>query len=212
MIPIFFYVSFIFITYCNHILQPKDGGTPAEWDDRPTTRDFSSADGTPVADPEPPVTDVAGTAKDLALKVFAIADNPKFECDLKPILFRPTMMFQVEGGHVICTHMCVGFNHSVLQITLSLNPQWCFVSYIVSPTSNPPENNTLAQTRSFSFPLVNTSSAKMDFRFSIMSPDGARMDTSGLYSVSPGGGIVEPGATLDVTVKVWGWRRGRYVV
>ena len=52
----------------------------------------------------------------------------------------------------------------------------------------------------------------MDFRFSVMSPDGARMDTSGLYSVSPGGGVVEPGATLDVTVKVWGWHRGGQIV
>jgi|LauGreDrversion4_1035100.scaffolds.fasta_scaffold295269_2 hydrocephalus-inducing protein len=80
-------------------LQHKEGVNPVEWDDRPTTRDFSSAEGASVADPEPQVTDVAGTAKDLALKVFAIADNPKFECDVKPILFRPTMMFQVGASH-----------------------------------------------------------------------------------------------------------------
>ena len=99
----------------------------------------------------------AGAPKTLCLspccapsQVFAIADNPRYECDSKPILFRPTMMFQ---------------------------------------------------TRSFSFPLKNSSGAKMDFRFSVTSPDGAAMDSSGLYSVSPEGGVIEPGASTDITVK-----------
>ena len=144
-------------------VQHKEGVRPVEWDDRPTTRDYSAASAgggggsgaapsepASVADPEPAVTDVAGTAKDLPLKVFAIADNPRYECDDKPILFRPTMMYQ---------------------------------------------------TRSFSFPLKNTSSAKMDFRFSVASPDGSRMDATGLYTVSPEGGMIEPGASADVTVR-----------
>ena len=46
-------------------------------------------------------------------QVYAVADNPRFECDQKPILFKPTMMFQ---------------------------------------------------TRSFTFPLVNTSSSSFDYK------------------------------------------------
>ncbi len=147
-------------------IQYKDAAVAAAaaegsaWDDRSTVIDYSAAPAggkdaaaaEPVAkaEPEPAATDVSGTAKDVSLKVFAVADNPRFECDAKPILFRPTMMFQ---------------------------------------------------TRSYSFPLKNTSTAKMDFKFFVATADGAARDGSGLYSVTPEGGVIEPGASADITVR-----------
>lgn len=37
------------------------------------------------------------------------------------------------------------------------------------------------QTRAFSFPLTNTSSARLDYKFTVMTADGSRPDTSNLY-------------------------------
>jgi hydrocephalus-inducing protein len=59
------------------------------------------ADGNPkqmVSEPEPKVSDVAGTAKDIELKVFATADNARYTCGAPPegILFKPTMMYQTR--------------------------------------------------------------------------------------------------------------------
>jgi hydrocephalus-inducing protein len=56
------------------------------------------------------------------------------------------------------------------------------------------------QSRSFSFPLKNTSTARMDFRFTVCSADGAAVDDSGLYTVSPQGGVVPPGEEATITV------------
>lgn len=135
----------------------KEGVAVQDWDDRSVVVDYSAADsqgGQPSTrpEPEPAVNEVAGTAKELPLKVrlqmimlvagkawpqadcsnvpvtyaitslvvplqvFAVADNAKYACDLKPILFKPTMMFQ---------------------------------------------------TRSFTFPLENTSSSQMDYKFTV---------------------------------------------
>jgi hydrocephalus-inducing protein len=57
------------------------------------------------------------------------------------------------------------------------------------------------QTRTFTFPLKNTSSARMDYKFYITTADGSKPDTSGLYTVSPEGGIIEAGSTADITIK-----------
>ena len=134
-------------------IQYKPGQTPLDWDDTSTIMDYgegSTGQPVPKQEPEPAVTDVAGTAKDKLLRVFSVADNAKYECDLKPILFRPTMMFQ---------------------------------------------------TRTFSFPLKNSSSSRLDYKFYVTSPDGQSADASGLYSVSPEGGAVDPGSSTSVTVK-----------
>lgn len=135
-------------------VQHPEGSQPVDWDDRSTVLDYAAVgeDGQPTArpEPEPSVTDVAGTSKDMALKVFAIADNPRFEADRSAIVFKATTMFQ---------------------------------------------------TRSFAFPLKNTSSARMDFRFTVRSADGDTIDTSGVYTVSPEGGVVPPGDSATITVK-----------
>jgi hydrocephalus-inducing protein len=75
----------------------QENAQAVDWDDRSTVIEYD-ADNKPLArpEPEPKVTEVNGTAKELSLKVFAVADNPRFECDTKPIQFRPTTMFQTR--------------------------------------------------------------------------------------------------------------------
>ncbi|KAF5830389.1 hypothetical protein DUNSADRAFT_14652 [Dunaliella salina] len=75
-------------------------------------------------EPEPAVTEVPGSARELALQVYAVADNVKYECGAAPegIVFRPTMMFQ---------------------------------------------------TRVYSFLLTNLSTARLDFKFQVLSASGS---------------------------------------
>lgn len=149
---------------------------PVDWDDRsvvmdyespPVTADMGSKRATPAQplqvqvaqqepvarpEPEPSVADVPGTNKEVLLKVFAVADNARYECGAPAagILFKPTMMFQ---------------------------------------------------TRAFSFPLTNTSTARLDYRFQVMTVDGAGIDASGLYTVTPEGGAIEAGGTASIVVR-----------
>lgn len=46
---------------------------------------------------EPPYAPTGGAAKAVPLRVYAVADSARFECDLKPVNFRPTMMFQTRS-------------------------------------------------------------------------------------------------------------------
>ena len=66
----------------------------------------------PVRRPEtePAVTDVAGSARDLPLKVWAAADNARYTCGapLEGITFKPTMMFQVEATYRIGPGLYMG--------------------------------------------------------------------------------------------------------
>ena len=126
-----------------------------DWDDRSVVVDYGlgvGPDGLPVAkpEPEPQVTEVAGSGRELLLHVFATADNARYTSEAGPIMFKPTMMFQ---------------------------------------------------TRTYTFPLTNTSTARMDYKFTVTQPDGNTADASGLYTVSPAGGVVEAGATATITVK-----------
>ncbi len=57
------------------------------------------------------------------------------------------------------------------------------------------------QTRAFTFPLSNTSTAALSYKFTVLAADGGAPDVSGLYSVTPEGGTVEPGATATITVR-----------
>ena len=87
------------------------------------------------------------------LKVYAVADNAKYECEAssRPIVFRPTMMFQ---------------------------------------------------TRTFSFPLKNTSKAQLSFAWQVRLASGAvELAGAGPYSVKPERGVVEASQTVDVTVR-----------
>eukprot|EP00951_Prasinocladus_malaysianus_P042760 scaffold523759_cov45-Prasinocladus_malaysianus.AAC.2 len=56
------------------------------------------------------------------------------------------------------------------------------------------------QTRAFIFPLKNTSTAQMDFKFQVMTSDGAP-DSSGMYEVRPEGGTIGAGSSVDITVR-----------
>lgn len=128
---------------------------PVDWDDRSVVVDYGlppGTDGQPAArpEPEPKVTDAAGSTRELLLRVYATADNAKYACEEGPIIFKPTMMFQ---------------------------------------------------TRSYTFPLTNKSSARMDFKFTVTLADGVTADGSELYTVSPAGGAIEAGASLPITVK-----------
>jgi|AntAceMinimDraft_5_1070358.scaffolds.fasta_scaffold138863_1 hydrocephalus-inducing protein len=92
-------------------------------------------------------------ARQLPLRVFAVADNARYECDTKPITFRPTMMFQ---------------------------------------------------TRTHSFPLKNTSSARLDFGFSVEDPagvSGVSGTNPGPFEIKPASGSIEAGETAMVTVR-----------
>ncbi|KAK9824158.1 hypothetical protein WJX72_008157 [[Myrmecia] bisecta] len=123
-------------------------GEPTEWDN-------TIPEGASAADTEPAVEVVAGatkaesTAKDLPLKVFAVADDARFECDAGGITFKPTMMFQ---------------------------------------------------TRAFTFPLKNSGLGHLDFKWTLLLPDGTP-DTSGLYKVSPEGGAIAAGETAIISVR-----------
>eukprot|EP00798_Chlamydomonas_sp_ICE-L_P006741 gene6741-3411_t len=57
-------------------------------------------------EPEPAVTEVPGTTKDIPLKIFATADNAKYECDVSPVMFRPTMMFQTRSFSFSLKNTC----------------------------------------------------------------------------------------------------------
>lgn len=78
------------MTQINHV-PPKDAPKgapppqPVDWDDRSTVLTYppgGAGDAAPVAkpEPEPSVQDVAGSAKELVLKVWAAADNAKYDC------------------------------------------------------------------------------------------------------------------------------------
>ena len=67
------------------------------------------------------------------LQVSAITDDAKFECELSPIAFRPTVMFQ---------------------------------------------------NRAFTFPLKNTSMARLNHKWAVLMPDG-QPDPTSLYQASP---------------------------
>ena len=87
------------------------------------------------------------------LKVFAVADNARYECEAaqKPIVFRPTMMFQ---------------------------------------------------TRTYSFPLKNTSKAQMQFAWRVVLPSGqVEAAGAGPYSIKPDRGTIDANQTVDVTVR-----------
>jgi hydrocephalus-inducing protein len=103
-------------------------------------------------EPEPAVQEVAGSARDLVLKVYAVADSARYECSAPPtgILFKPTMMFQ---------------------------------------------------SRVYTFSLTNTSTARMDYKFTVCSADGSMPDGSGLYTVTPQGGVLEAGTSAEVSVR-----------
>lgn len=57
------------------------------------------------------------------------------------------------------------------------------------------------QTRAYSFQLANTSSARLDYRFTVMTADGRIPDSSGLYTVTPEGGAIEAGSAASITVR-----------
>lgn len=46
---------------------------------------------------EPAYAAAGGPAKSVPLRVYATADTARFECDLRPVNFRPTMMFQTRS-------------------------------------------------------------------------------------------------------------------
>ena len=102
-----------------------------------------------VEAPEPEYTPIPDSEKSHVLKVHAIADNARYECDTGPIVFRTTMMFQ---------------------------------------------------SRTFSFPLRNTSTAMLEFEWQVCLTDGDP-DMSSLYSVSPVSGSVPAGGEVSVTVR-----------
>ncbi|GMH35419.1 hypothetical protein BSKO_03287 [Bryopsis sp. KO-2023] len=56
------------------------------------------------------------------------------------------------------------------------------------------------QSRSFPFTFTNPSTAKMNFRWAFTNMDGTP-DTSGLYTVSPEGGIVDGEGNVEIVVK-----------
>ncbi|KAJ9512718.1 hypothetical protein QJQ45_019009 [Haematococcus lacustris] len=134
---------------------------PVNWDDRGVLATFSSTSSPTSAskpqqpamqpEPEPSVKELAGSSKELVLKVYAVADNARYECSAPQsgIQFRPTMMFQ---------------------------------------------------TRAFAFTLTNTSTARLNFKFTVMTADGSQFDTSGLYSVTPEGGAIAAGGTASISV------------
>ncbi|KXZ49496.1 hypothetical protein GPECTOR_21g722 [Gonium pectorale] len=128
---------------------------PVDWDDRSVVVDYGlpqGPNGQPVArpEPEPPVSEVSGSGRELLLNVHATADNARYSCETGPIVFKPTMMFQ---------------------------------------------------TRAYTFPLTNASSARMDYKFVVALADGSTADESNLYSVSPEGGVIEAGQSAQITVK-----------
>eukprot|EP00898_Chlorokybus_atmophyticus_P005824 jgi/Chlat1/6242/Chrsp44S05765 len=116
-------------------------GDVVEWDDTHTSM------------PEPAYLPVDGGKLDkkVVLKVHGVADNARYECDAKPVVFRPTMMHQA---------------------------------------------------RTYTFPLKNTSKAKMTFNFSILKP-GERdtADTTQPYTVKPQEGEIDAGAVVDVCIR-----------
>ncbi|KAG2489301.1 hypothetical protein HYH03_012133 [Edaphochlamys debaryana] len=57
------------------------------------------------------------------------------------------------------------------------------------------------QTRGYNFVLANTSSARMDYKFTVMLADGNTADGSGLYTVTPAGGVIDAGQSQQITVK-----------
>lgn len=50
-----------------------------------------------VVEVEPAHTVVPGTAREIGLKVFAVADNARYEASVSSVTFRPTMMFQARS-------------------------------------------------------------------------------------------------------------------
>lgn len=50
-----------------------------------------------VVTPEPHFAAVAESAREVPLKVFAVADNARYECSVSAITFRPTMMYQARS-------------------------------------------------------------------------------------------------------------------
>jgi hydrocephalus-inducing protein len=111
----------------------------------------SADDGEPTAAiaPEPECEADGAASKAIPLRLFAVADMAKPECDDSAINFRPTMMFQ---------------------------------------------------TRAFTFPLRNTSTAQMDFKWAVCTLDG-EPEADSIYEVRPEGGVVEAGGSVDVTVR-----------
>lgn len=56
------------------------------------------------------------------------------------------------------------------------------------------------QTRAFTFPLTNTSTAQMDYKWAVCGLDG-EPDVDSIYEVRPEGGVVEAGSSVDITVR-----------
>lgn len=61
-------------------------GQPEEWDDG------VAASGGKNGVPEPPFTAVPKSDRPKVLRVFLVADDARYECDLGPIIFKETMM------------------------------------------------------------------------------------------------------------------------
>lgn len=76
---------------------PEPELEPEDWDDRATIADFSQGPDAPaVPKPEPAHTVVPQSARVLNAKCSAGADLSRYQCDMAPIVFKPTMMFQTR--------------------------------------------------------------------------------------------------------------------
>lgn len=122
-----------------------------------TAAQITTADGSaPTAswrsdsgEPEPKVTAVKGTEKKAPLKVFAVANDARYECATREVAFKPTPMFQ-------------------------------------------------ARTTTVTF--KNAGTTRLPWSAQLRTPDG-EADTSGLYTVRPAEGHVEPGKDATLTLR-----------
>ena len=78
--------------------EPAEGAsgkqTAASWDNRVSIPLLKGATSPAESSEEPAFEAVPKSDDKIEVKVFALADDAKPECDLKPINFKPTMMFQ----------------------------------------------------------------------------------------------------------------------
>jgi len=146
--------------------EPAGAPAPGDWDDtmkvdKEVEEEVEGSDGqtetvtktVKVVVEEPAhVTSTAdgAEARQVPLRVYATADNARYECDVKPVTFRPTMMFQA---------------------------------------------------RTHSFPLKNTSNARLDYAFTVEDPASPGVADAGPFEIKPASGSVEAGETAMVTVR-----------
>jgi hypothetical protein len=146
----------------------------------PLLADYSASDAAPAAkpEPEPSVADVPGTAKDLPFKVRGALGRVEREEEMeRETIYKTALTASIRFAHSLTPFPpCLSSSH--LTSLLHTSPRsphsqvFAVADFLRYQCDSKPvlfKATSMFQTRTFSFPVTNTSTASMDFKFTVMS-------------------------------------------